>query len=1027
MVAPPLQRAVSDAVAGSGSRVPGGNADMQAGDSMQALFIAYTSKDASFGPVKSLDSAGLETKASMDGRAFVKCLKAAGLLTSEFGTTDADLIFAMCRPVRGRRLEYAAFLRALEIVAVRKGMAPDEIRAAVQKSWSSLETFKHTLRLPLGGRASVAGAAAAGAASISEAGVAGSPRSPRESCGAPSRERLGYRDLSELVDRDHVMDDALQRRRKNSKIGAMSRAATITSGTPERCVERLESLSSPVQSQQAQPPAVPQPVVCHASGCPSMPGRQVSLDSEDVPQRKPRSSSVLSGKTADNESAVSSCASSVTALQLDLDLHFCSSGASTGEPPSSRQSPKDVEASPRVHHFTPRGSSKTNGGMSPRSLARFQVQAGGSSSSTASPFSRSAGTPPAMPSLVTPSDLVAQSAARARQRAEEEARLRAAQEAQEEERRKEVGRLRQRAGLKARIQDDYLRGRRRSYETRRLSSKDCMLAEGSGRSCEDMVDGTPQESPTASPAEEPTTDVPSLELRKGSHDSTDFPLARTPGSPSREGQASGRPPQSPDGGEQRLSSRQKLLCSSPGSVRRRTAEIEALNDARQKAAEELKSKMLLSKKRSGSWSLRPELSEGSREASCSTLCDEAAKDMEDVVPSPSVLSRQPSIAGSERLVEVDSHDMGIVDSLACMGALLLDEADASPSAPSLDALQSQASTECSALTPKPGATAEDRLQAETDRKAKVPEDPPASSDALTGGMPGDQSPTTVDGDGTEVASEASLVGRTESADSLKGDRTEGDQADCQAAEEQDDEKTSGLTAAADSEMHAGPAAERVEQEEEESKAGDEERGCLETSQPEAEAAAAGKRSPAPAVPALAFGATLPSFTAPQPSRGQQAVQPGALPSWLAAPRSPRGVSPCHATDALSPRTGAAEVRQPAGTPRGVLPAGTPRGDEQAAAQAQPKTSLAAWANLQIPSCPRKAVASPCKSPADAPADGLASFSAEDSAAGTAPNAVVVTASPAAASTSFPSPAVAGTSPRRLVSSMAKEWLQEDYF
>eukprot|EP00747_Dinoflagellata_sp_TGD_P033853 gnl/TRDRNA2_/TRDRNA2_136875_c0_seq3.p1 gnl/TRDRNA2_/TRDRNA2_136875_c0~~gnl/TRDRNA2_/TRDRNA2_136875_c0_seq3.p1 ORF type:complete len:475 (+),score=55.98 gnl/TRDRNA2_/TRDRNA2_136875_c0_seq3:150-1427(+) len=59
----------------------------------------------------------------MDGRAFLKCMKDSGLLHKSMTTTDCDLIFASVKPNGGaKRIDFTAFLRALQFVAAKRNM-----------------------------------------------------------------------------------------------------------------------------------------------------------------------------------------------------------------------------------------------------------------------------------------------------------------------------------------------------------------------------------------------------------------------------------------------------------------------------------------------------------------------------------------------------------------------------------------------------------------------------------------------------------------------------------------------------------------------------------------------------------------------------------------------------------------------------------------------------------------------------------------------------------------------------------------
>mmetsp|Transcript_13628 Transcript_13628/g.24033 ORF Transcript_13628/g.24033 Transcript_13628/m.24033 type:complete len:394 (-) Transcript_13628:120-1301(-) len=77
---------------------------------LQDAFYAFTA-----------DSSG------MDGRAFVKCLKDAGLLDQRLKTADADIIFAKCKVKAARKINFETFVKALQEVAQKRQLRKDTV------------------------------------------------------------------------------------------------------------------------------------------------------------------------------------------------------------------------------------------------------------------------------------------------------------------------------------------------------------------------------------------------------------------------------------------------------------------------------------------------------------------------------------------------------------------------------------------------------------------------------------------------------------------------------------------------------------------------------------------------------------------------------------------------------------------------------------------------------------------------------------------------------------------------------------
>ncbi|KAL4441467.1 hypothetical protein ABPG77_001971 [Micractinium sp. CCAP 211/92] len=72
-----------------------------------------------------------ESVGGMEGRAFSKLCKDAGLYCKQFTATDADLIFSSLKPRGGKRIAFEAFEAALEKVAAKKGQPTAEVIGAV--------------------------------------------------------------------------------------------------------------------------------------------------------------------------------------------------------------------------------------------------------------------------------------------------------------------------------------------------------------------------------------------------------------------------------------------------------------------------------------------------------------------------------------------------------------------------------------------------------------------------------------------------------------------------------------------------------------------------------------------------------------------------------------------------------------------------------------------------------------------------------------------------------------------------------
>lgn len=245
----------------------------------------------------------------MDGRAFAKCMRDAGLLDNRLHTTDVDLIFAQCKAKGKRKIGLATFRKALSLIAARKGWTQKEVVAMVcqtkrpayhscadeapshgtgpERLFYDKASYTGTHRN--GGPKTVGGVGIIGvqellnrdliledslqrrkslerSLSTSSLGRSQSPsRGPERFFydkssytgthrrGGPNMVGSGrdapkepYADFSALVDRDHVQDDALQRRKRTSSPARIS-SPQRTSSPPRR------SLSVHPEMSQSQP------------------------------------------------------------------------------------------------------------------------------------------------------------------------------------------------------------------------------------------------------------------------------------------------------------------------------------------------------------------------------------------------------------------------------------------------------------------------------------------------------------------------------------------------------------------------------------------------------------------------------------------------------------------------------------------------------------------------------------------------------------------------------------------------------
>lgn len=177
----------------------------------------------------------------MDGRAFTKCLKDSGLLTRPMTTTDADLIFAKYKPKGARKIDFAGFSQCLTAVAEKRGVDPSAVEEQVCSSRGP-NFSEGTTATATGGaekffydQSGYTGTHARGGPSAAGSGVA----------------RDGYADLSGLINRDHVQDDAMNRRKQDGAAGDVESQQRRTSDAGMALLRNAMSMAD----AEARPPS----------------------------------------------------------------------------------------------------------------------------------------------------------------------------------------------------------------------------------------------------------------------------------------------------------------------------------------------------------------------------------------------------------------------------------------------------------------------------------------------------------------------------------------------------------------------------------------------------------------------------------------------------------------------------------------------------------------------------------------------------------------------------------------------------
>jgi len=145
--------------------------------------------------------------AGMDGSAFARCVRDAGLLKGGLKAEEADLVFVTCRPRGARKIDMAHFRRALALVAAKKGVNESLIEELVcaargpayldgtasgKRSRSATRPHRGSPTRLFDDKSTYTGTHRHGGPDVLGSGIP----------------LLGYRDLSDLVNRDRVQRGA---------------------------------------------------------------------------------------------------------------------------------------------------------------------------------------------------------------------------------------------------------------------------------------------------------------------------------------------------------------------------------------------------------------------------------------------------------------------------------------------------------------------------------------------------------------------------------------------------------------------------------------------------------------------------------------------------------------------------------------------------------------------------------------------------------------------------------------------------
>lgn len=183
----------------------------------------------------------------MEGRAFVKCMRDAGLMDKQLQVVDVDLIFAKCKPKGGRKIDFIEFQDCLAMVADKKRISDqDVIDAVCCAAGPSYETKSSTC-----------------SATFETSGI-GPERFYYDRSTYTGTHRHGgpktYGDIvtdSSLVDRAHELDDALHRKKADRGLPTLLGAGSTMAATSSRDMKeagsvRLRQPRSPQGTQRSR-------------------------------------------------------------------------------------------------------------------------------------------------------------------------------------------------------------------------------------------------------------------------------------------------------------------------------------------------------------------------------------------------------------------------------------------------------------------------------------------------------------------------------------------------------------------------------------------------------------------------------------------------------------------------------------------------------------------------------------------------------------------------------------------------------